>query len=311
MNRVKLTIDDQIAHMESKGIKFELATKEDAKRFLSHNNYYFKLKAYAKNYGKYTTGESKGKYLHLDFAYMEELSVLDMYFRKLIIKMSLDIEHFLKTKMLFDLSKNQEEDGYGIVREYLQYDYTREKRLYDKIGNSASSDLISKIKNGEEEFALWNIVEAMSFGDFIDLYQLYYSKYPSKNYGSYLWSIKFLRNAAAHNNCLLNTLRRPYNVTIHKTKEIMTQLAKIKSISSNVRSKWMSNPVVHDFVVLVYVYYDLIESKGIREHGKKELQQLFDERMLFHKDYFIGNDTIREAYRFVSRVVQYFGNKFR
>lgn len=58
--------------------------------------------------------------------------------------------------------------------------------------------------------------------DFIELYQLYYSLYPVKanDFSSYLWSVKFLRNAAAHNNYLLNSLKAPYHVAIHKTKEI-------------------------------------------------------------------------------------------
>lgn len=311
MHKKKLTIDGQIEHMDSKGIKFEIISKDAAKSFLAHNNYYFKLKSYAKNFNQYPFGEKKGQYLHLDFAYIKELSILDMYLRKIILKMSLDIEHFLKTKMLYDLSINATEDGYNIVKMYLDYDFMREKRLYDKIGNSASSDLITKIKSGEEDFALWNIVEAMSFGDFIEIYQLYYSEYPSKNYGSFLWSIKFLRNAAAHNNCLLNTLRQPYNINIHKTKEIMTHLSKIKSISSGVKSKWMQNPAVHDFIVLLFVYFDLIESKDIRNSGKKELEWLFNDRMLEHKEYFSKNDTIKESYNYVARVIQYFGNKYR
>lgn len=311
MIKKKLTINEQIEHMKDKGIKFEIISIEDARKYLSQSNYYFKLKSYAKNFNKYSSTEKNGQYLHLDFAYIKELSILDMYLRKLILKMSLDIEHFLKTKMLYDLSNNELEDGYNIVKKYLDFDYMREKRLYDKIGNSASSDMIVKIRNGEEEFALWNIVEAMSFGDFIDIYQLYYSEYPTKNYGSYLWSIKFLRNAAAHNNCLLNSLKHPYNINIHKTKEIMTYLSKIKSISSGVKSKWMQNPLVHDFVVLLFVYFDLIESKNIRNNGKMELEWLFKERMLRNKEYFSYNDTIKESYHYVTRVIQYLSNKYR
>ena len=86
----------------------------------------------------------------------------------------------------------------------------RVKSLHDKIGKSAATDLIQKKRqNNDDCYALWEIVEVISFGEFIELYQLYYSLYPSKNndFSSYLWSIKFLRNAAAHNNCLLNSLK--------------------------------------------------------------------------------------------------------
>ena len=50
MKRPKLSIDEQIADMQSKGITFEYSDINDAKYFLKHNNYYFKLKVYEKNH---------------------------------------------------------------------------------------------------------------------------------------------------------------------------------------------------------------------------------------------------------------------
>lgn len=312
MNKPKLTIPEQIQDMKNKGISFNYVSEADASNFLRYNNYYFKLKSYGKNYEQYHTGPKKGQYLNLDFSYLQELSTLDMYLRKLILSMALDIEHALKTQLLYDLSVNPEEDGYSIVQTYLNVDYNRKKELYDKIGKSAASDLIQKRKDNNDNYALWEIVEAVSFGSFIDIYQLYYSTYKSKeDFSSFLWSIKFLRNAAAHNNCLLNSLKAPYNVTIHKTKEIQTELAKIKAISPNQRDKWMSNPVIHDFVCLVFVYVRLIKSGGIKQKGIIEINNLFNDRMTRHKDCFDGNDTILESYRFVAKIVSYFCNKYR
>lgn len=172
-----------------------------------------KLKAYEKNYDQYRSTPKQGQYINLDFCYLKELSTLDMYLRKIILSMALDIEHALKVQLLLDLTNNPKEDGYAIVQEYLEKDFTTVKAIHDKIGKSAASDLIQKRLNEDDDYALWEIVEVLSFGHFIDLYQLYYLKYPSKNeFGSYLWSIKFLRNAAAHNNCLLNSIKSPYKV---------------------------------------------------------------------------------------------------
>lgn len=144
MKRPKLSIDEQIADMQAKGITFNHSDICDAKRFLKCNNYYFKLKAYERNYDKYRSTPKQGKYINLDFAYLKELSTLDMYLRKIILSMALDIEHALKVQLLFDLSQNSEEDGYAIVQEYLEQDYMPVKTIHDKIGKSATSDLIKK-----------------------------------------------------------------------------------------------------------------------------------------------------------------------
>lgn len=45
---------------------------------------------------------------------------------------------------LYDLTQNSDEDGYNILKEYLDSDYMKIKTLHDKIGKSATSDLIKK-----------------------------------------------------------------------------------------------------------------------------------------------------------------------
>lgn len=285
INRPKLSIDEQTIDMKKKGITFVHSDEENAKRFLKHNTYYFKLKSYERNYDKYNTTPKKGQYINLDFSYLKELSTLDMYLRKIILSMALDIEHALKVQLLFDLSTNPHEDGYTIVKEYLEQDFTTVKTIRNKIGKSAVSDLVQKRSIENDSYALWEIVEVLSFGHFIELYQLYYSKYPSKNdFSSYLWSLKFLRNAAAHNNCLLNSIRSPYNIVLHKNKNILFEISKIKTISEKSRTTWMKNPVIHDFIILVYVYLNVIKSSGIKQHGIEQLKWLFNDRMLsFYK----------------------------
>lgn len=312
MNRPELSIDEQIMNMRKKGITFSHSNEEEAKRFLKYNTYYFKIKAYERNYDKYNTTPKKGQYINLDFAYLKELSILDMYLRKIILSMVLDIEHALKVQLLFDLTNNPHEDGYTIVKEYLGQNFTTLKTIRDKIGKSAVSDLIRKRSFEDDNYALWEIVEVLSFGHFIELYQLYYSKYPSKNnFSSYLWSLKFLRNAAPHNNCLLNSLRSPYNVVLHKNKDILFEISKIKTISEKSRITWMKNPVIHDFVILVYVYLNVIKSSGIKQHGIDQLKWLFNDRMLRHKDYFEKNISIKECYHFTNKIINTFCNKYR
>lgn len=100
MDKKKLSFDDQINDLKAKNVKFELYSEEEAKKYLQYNNYYFKLKSYARNYTKYSKIDMKDKYINLDFAYLVELSSLDMYLRRLIVGLCLDIEHVLKTRFI-------------------------------------------------------------------------------------------------------------------------------------------------------------------------------------------------------------------
>ena len=56
-----LNIDEMIEHMKEKGIKFNIISENEAKKFLSESNYYMKLASYRKNYPKYQTGKKEGK----------------------------------------------------------------------------------------------------------------------------------------------------------------------------------------------------------------------------------------------------------
>ena len=147
----KLNIEKQIEDLKVKGVKFDVMSEEEAKRFLRYNNFYFKLKSYAKNYLTYQKTELRGQYINLDFAYLVELSKLDMYLRKLIVHMCLDIEHFLKTRLMYDLSINDEEDGYNIVKKYLDRHYDILSNLYQNLNKSATSGLIEKFKENDEQ----------------------------------------------------------------------------------------------------------------------------------------------------------------
>lgn len=308
---VKLSIDEQIADFERKNVKFNIYSSEDAKKYLKYNSYYFKLKSYAHNYEKYQKVDMRNMYVNLDFAYLVELSSLDMHFRRLIIGMCLDLEHVLKTRLIYDITNNPNEDGYGIIRKYVDGRYDILSSMYSNIDNSANSELIKKIKENEDNIPAWKFVEVLSFGRFIELYELYYDTYGGKSYANLLGSIKFLRNAAAHNTCLLNTVRRPYSITVKKSMEIMNALADSKKFTTSYKTK-MQNPVIHDFVVLLFVYFDILNTganRSMRDQGIEDLDELFFRVMPRHKEYFIKNNVLIDNYNFICQVITYLKNR--
>ena len=316
--KMKLTVEEQIQDMIDKNIQFELCSVEDAKKFLKYNNYYFKLKSYARNYN---INVQTKKYYNLDFAYLVELSKLDMYIRKIILELCLDVEHYLKVRLMNDLSNNSEEDGYNIVKIFLEFHPNAEADIQSKADKySFCSDLAEKHLNEYKEpteLALWNIVELLSFGNFMELYELYYQTYPSFNYSDYLKSIKFIRNAAAHNNCILSTLRKPHSVKkFSKTKKLTNILGKIPEFKElDNRDGMMKNPVIHDFVTLLFVYNDVMKvsaTKNIRNKKMEEICHQFcseDGRIRKNKSYFEKNPYIKDVYLFICSIIKYINKK--
>ena len=310
MQKKKLSFEEQIEDLKSKNVKFEIYSEDNAKRFLQRNNYYFKLKAYAKDYSKYSRIDMSDKYINLDFAYLVELSTLDMHFRRLVVGLCLDIEHVIKTRFMRDLTINPDEDGYNIVKQYVDQNYSVLVNLYSNKEQSASKELINRIKENEEEIPVWKLIEVLPFGRFIELYNLYYGIYGGHSYSSYLGSVKFLRNAAAHNTCLLNSLRKPYAIKINKNMSIMDSLSKTKKFKTSYKKR-MENPLVHDFVVLLFVYYDILntsENRSMRDRGMKEVRKLFYETMVRNKEYFLKNDVLVSNYTFICQVIEYLEN---
>ena len=77
----KLTTEELITHIKSKGITFNHMTENDAKKCLRTLNYYYKLAAYRKNFKK----DVNGKYENLDFAYLKDMAIIDTDLLKTII----------------------------------------------------------------------------------------------------------------------------------------------------------------------------------------------------------------------------------
>ncbi|WP_027422619.1 Abi family protein [Lachnobacterium bovis] len=91
-----ISIDEQIELLKSKGIKFNIMSEVEAKKYLSNNNNYFKVTSYRKNYDKHPGGVQVGQYIHLEFAYLVDLAIIDMRIRYHILHMALDIEHYIR-----------------------------------------------------------------------------------------------------------------------------------------------------------------------------------------------------------------------
>lgn len=302
IKKPKLTIPKQVKYMdENCGIKFEICTKEDAVKFLEESTYFFKVKAFAKVFPK---EKDSNKYQNLDFAYLRELSTLDMYLRKEILNIALDFEHYLKVWLIKDLSQREEEDGYNIVEQFFKTHPEEKDQIESKAKSSVCKDLSEALQN--KGYAMWNLVEILSFGGLIKLYDLYSTKYNVKiEAHDLLLSIKCIRNAAAHNNCLLNSLRQPYSKEIKGTKCLATYLSTIPGMGRKMINSKLENPVSHDFAALMMGYDKIVTSNSAKIATYSRLKDFFDKKLTRKAIYFKNNEIISSYYTFGKKIVDF------
>ncbi len=294
-----------------KGIRFEKMSEKEAEEYLLDVNNYLRTASYRKNFSKYERGEHIGKYINLDFAYLTDLSSIDFHLREIILKICIDIEHDIKIRMLKDI-ENLDLDGYTIVDDFLtENDYVI-KEIATKRSSAYTADLIDKYfkfdtdSEGKKivksyDCPIWVLVEILSFGEFIKLYEFYYKDKTSEPIEKKLLrSIKSLRNACAHNNCLIYDL---HSGTSKASSIINREVSQIEGISKDSRKKKLSSRFIMEFVTVLYVH-KTVTSKKIQRRRADELIELFENRMKKHEEFYSENDLIKSSYKFLYLVIK-------
>ncbi len=314
----KKTAHELIMKMrDEKGITFRYTSEQDAETYLDDINNFLRTASYRQNYQKYLNGENKGKYIDLDFAYLQELSTIDMHFRFIISKMCLDIEHALKVTLVKDISTDSSTDGYNIVSSFLtKYPYIIGK-LESISASPFTGSLLNKYFTVHQVFnqqkqkneskivsyhdcPAWVLCELLTFGDFINLYTYYYK---SKNFTmipvSVISLVKSLRNGAAHNSCLLANQQQ---ATSFPPRILKNAVKHIKEISTSQRQKKLSCRPILEFTALIYTY-DIVITEKVRKHRTEELKWLFFTRIPEKKGFFIKNELLKSNYQFMCKII--------
>ena len=300
-----LNAEELINLLDQKGVKFELIYKNDAIKYLKENNNYFKLASYRKNFPKYENGDNEGKYINLDFKMLIDLSIIDMRLRKTMLSMVLDLEHYSKVRMLTKVEK-MTKDGYTLVEKYIQelktnkeYDLL-ENELNKNIRGTYCGDIVAKYKN---EYPIWAFIEVIPFGRFIKFYMFVANEFQDKEMideAYLLKNVRELRNACAHNNCILNDLKA--ETSNYKTNyRILREISKI-GISKETRNKRMSNSRIQQIITLLYINKNIITSKGVLDFQEKSLQEL-KSRIEYHMDYYSKNTLIQANFNFLNKII--------
>lgn len=296
-----LTAKEQVKHSEGKGVQFNDFSKTKAIRYLEENNNYFKLRAFRKNYIK---GED-GKYLHLDFADLVDLAIIDNRLRAILLEMAISIEHFSKVHLLKVLQKS-ESNGTQVVTDYVNqltpsFRETLESEL-DKNKNSLyCGNLYKKYLGNKIYCPVWVFVEMVSFGQYLHFYEFCAKRNQSQNKELlrrlYLMRVvKDLRNACTHNNCIINDLRAQTNRD--PNEEIQKVFASL-GFSKGVRSKHLKRVAMYQIITTLYAHKEIVISPGVHKNIALKLRDLND-RFYRDRDY-SKNGIITSSFNILSK----------
>ena len=301
----KLTVDEQIGHLRSKGVTFDLCSEEDARETLSDKTYYFKLAAYRVLFDKRVGGERDGEYVGLDFGQLRDLAAIDHMLRYTLLPMTLDIEHFAKVKLMREVTERVGEDGYSIVADYLA---SLPKKSLDirngeirRLENDRYSGDLARRYDGS--YPAWVFAELISFGGFIDFYRFCALRWDDREMRKehyLLKQVKAVRNACAHSTAIVNGFAPGTPSNVRTPNEVARALAGV-GLNKRARHSKMSNARVQQITMTAFAYRELVKGTHSREMCRT-LVDAFINRSEEHSNWYVRSDYFRSALAFLNRV---------
>ena len=366
----------QVSYLrDEKNVSFRLMNEEDAAAFLEERSFFFKLKAFAKDFEKYACkpGE-KGRYVNLDFGHLVELSKLDKALRSLVLDLALDIEHYLKVR-INAAAMHAGADPFEVVGTFLESSaasvVSEQTKALDRgvgagavrlaastlggcnlesrpaivsaaneatatlsevtkgrdprhvehaiagmAGSPYSGALVRKYADGP--IPLWILLELVSFGPLTRLYRHCFGKAgaidDSKEremfsaYRGLLKCTQQLRNAAAHNDCLLNGLAS------HKKKsgaypKIRKALAEGYGMDPDVVAQVGSVRVAMDLAAVLICYDAYVPRGGSRSRAGLALSAARD-RFAEHAPWFDKTYAVKSFFDYADTLFDTFSKAF-
>ena len=220
------------------------------------------------------------------------MSIIDYRTRLVLFKMIIDIEHYLKVRILNTI-ESIEEDGYNIVNLYLERDFNDSKfpkRVHNSIRKKVTNEYYHKIfikydldeDSKIENIPVWEFLEIITFGELINFFDFFTTEYnlSDNKYVFILREINKLRNAVAHNSCVLSELDKKDNN--HKIDILIINFLKDCNIGKENRNSKLANSRIRQITYTLYLFNVIVSSSGVRDNLKRDITDLFYGRIIYN-----------------------------
>ena len=302
-----LSVTEQLAHLEARGVTFNLCTKQEAAAYLSDRTYYFKLASYRVLFEKRSGGPRDGQYINLDFGHLKALASFDLDLRYALLPLTLDVEHVARTKLVRAVTELEGEDSYSISCDYMSsLNHNERRRREGEVAMLASDafcgDLVRKYDEPSNA-PVWVLMELFSFGSFASLYLFCANRWGDdtmRNEHYMLRQAQFVRNACAHSSNMVNGFAgKSSNVG---TNAMVERALAEANVSHRVRTSKMRNPRLKQIATLLYLHSRLVPTgsgRGRAINDMAELQRSIKSILALLPN----NDKVRSSLGFLSKLI--------
>lgn len=302
----KLTVDEQIEHLKSKGVTFDLCDEEKAARILSEQDHYFRLAAYRVLFPKRIGGKHDGEYAGLDFGHLVDLAGIDQELRGFLLPLTLDVESAAKTRLVQRITEDPGEDGYSVFADYLAHlnhaDRNRRKGEISRLENDAYlGPLVERYPI--DEMPAWVFLELSSFGAFTNFYLFCADRWSDSSMRSEHYLLRCansIRNAAAHSSAIINGFAPSEQVSSIRTPQDVALSLGALGFNKRARRSKLRNPRILQITTLAYAFDRLVSQE--KRNGTSARLDALETRANRNSDWYSGIPLLGSSFGFLTKV---------
>ena len=171
---------------------------------------------------------------------------------------------------------------------------------YIKIFSKYDIDKDKKIEN----IPIWEFLEIITFGELVNFFEFYTREYnlDDNKYVFILREINKLRNAVAHNSCVLSELDKKDN--LHRADTLIINYLKECGIGKENRNNKLANSRIRQITYTLYMFNIIVSSEGIRNNVKHDITKLFYGRIILNNKYYTNNGLLKSIYNYFDKIIE-------
>ena len=117
--------------------------------------------------------------------------------------------------------------------------------------------------------------------------------------------VKQVRNASAHNTCMLNNLYARIDNSQYKPNHNITRFLGLANVNGKMLTSKLSNEVLYQITIVFYIHKENVKSNSLKSNRYKELNEVISCYLDLSKTIFDKHDLIKTSIEYLYKISKY------